>query len=241
MELAAFHPARIALAVLAGLALLTLIFSARIPGGARRAGEIYRRHFAKPHRERQLVTAIAFYVTFAVVRILTHAIRAGRGPFHNLEVGGRHIHHLVWGILLLLIVGYGWLLQFGTDMQGKSRWAGRLTAFLFGVGAALTLGTLALTMNYNLDLSGSLNPVDKFSVQAKFDLGDSGRLAREQEAEALYLQGVEEFANGNYDKAIALWEQVLKLDPKYQPAADNIRTVQHTMALQEQTETVTPK
>jgi len=139
LELAAFHPARIALAVLAGLALLTLIFSARIPGGARRAGEIYRRHFAKPHRERQLVTAIAFYVTFAVVRILTHAIRAGRGPFHNLEVGGRHIHHLVWGILLLLIVGYGWLLQFGTDMQGKSRWAGRLTAFLFGVGAALPL------------------------------------------------------------------------------------------------------
>ncbi len=109
------------------------------------------------------------------------------------------------------------------------------------VGAALSLGTLALTMNYNLDLSGSLNPVDKFSVQARFDLGDSGRLAREQEAESLYLQGVEEFANGNYDKAISLWQQVLKLDPKYQPAADDIRTVQNTMALQEQTETVTPK
>jgi tetratricopeptide (TPR) repeat protein len=109
------------------------------------------------------------------------------------------------------------------------------------LGAAITLGTLALTMNYNLDLSGSLSPLDKFSVQAKFELGDSGRLARFQQAEALYLQGVEEFANGNYDKAIALWEQVLKLDPKYQPAADDIRTVQRTMILQEQSETVTPK
>ena len=109
------------------------------------------------------------------------------------------------------------------------------------VGAALTLGTLALDMNYNLDLSGSINPLDKFSVQAKFDLGDSGRGARAQEAESLYLQGVEEFANGNYEKALAFWQETLKLDPKYMPAADNIRTVQQTIALQEQTQTVKPK
>jgi hypothetical protein len=109
------------------------------------------------------------------------------------------------------------------------------------VGTALTLGTLALEMNYNLDLSGSLNPVDKFSVQARFDLGDSGRGARVQEAESLYLQGVEEFANGNFEKALALWQETLKLDPKYLPALDNIRTVQQTIALQEQTQTVKPK
>ncbi len=82
-----------------------------------------------------------------MVRILTHAIRAGRGPFHNLEVGGRHIHHLVWGILLLLIVGYGWLLQFGPIVQARSRWHGRVMAFLFGVGAALTLDEFALWLN----------------------------------------------------------------------------------------------
>jgi hypothetical protein len=102
------------------------------------------------------------------------------------------------------------------------------------VGAALTLGTLALDMNYNLDLSGSLNPLDKFSVQAKFDLGDQGRAAREKRAEALYLQGVEEFAKRNYAGAIALWEEALKLDPKYTPAADNIRTAKQSLALQEQ-------
>jgi hypothetical protein len=147
LELAPFHPARIALAVLALLGLLTLIFSARVRGGARRVRELYREHFCQPHRERQMWAAISFYVTFAVVRILTHAIRAGRGPFHNLDVGGRHIHHLVWGILLLLIVGYGWLLQFGTDAHGKSRWAGRLMACLFGVGAALTLDEFALWLN----------------------------------------------------------------------------------------------
>jgi hypothetical protein len=109
------------------------------------------------------------------------------------------------------------------------------------VGAALAVGTMSLTMNYNLDLSGSLDPLDKLSVQAKFDLGDSGRKAQSQAAEALYLQGVEEYANGNYARAIELWQEVLKIDPKYTPAADNIRTVQQTMALQEQLQTVVAK
>jgi len=109
------------------------------------------------------------------------------------------------------------------------------------VGANLALGTLALDMNYNLDLSGSLNPLDKFSVQAKFDLGDQGRAAREQQAEALYLQGVEEFAKANYAGAIALWEEVLRLDPKYTPAAETIRTAKQTLALQEHLQSDTSK
>ena len=71
------------------------------------------------------------------------------------------------------------------------------------VGAALALGTFDLDMNYNLDLSGSLNPLDKFSVQAKFDLGDDGRAARAQEVDSLYLQGVEAFAAGDYEKALS--------------------------------------
>ena len=101
------------------------------------------------------------------------------------------------------------------------------------VGANVALGSMALDMNYNLDLSGSLNPLDKFSVQAKFDLGDQGRAAREKQAEALYLRGVEEFARSNYASAIALWEEALRLDPKYTPASDNIRTAKQSMALQD--------
>jgi hypothetical protein len=78
---------------------------------------------------------------------ITHRIHAGRGPFHDVTVGGRHIHHLVWGIFLLLVVGYGWLLQFGTDLSARSRWPGRLMSFLYGVGAALTLDEFALWLN----------------------------------------------------------------------------------------------
>ena len=122
-------------------------FGSALEGGIRQVAEIYHEHFAHPHRERQLVAALAFYISFACIRILTHSIRAGRGPFHNIETGGLHIHHLVWGILLLLAVGYCWLLQVGTDMRSKARWPGRLMACLYGIGAALTLDEFALWLN----------------------------------------------------------------------------------------------
>lgn len=135
------------MAVLGAAAVLVAALAWRVHSGGRRVREIYRGHFAKRHRERQMFAAVSFYTAFALVRILTHAIRAGRGPFHNVEVGGRHIHHMVWGILLLLIVGYGWLLQIGTDVRDRSRWPGRIMASLYGIGAALTLDEFALWLN----------------------------------------------------------------------------------------------
>ncbi|HET6486308.1 MAG TPA: tetratricopeptide repeat protein, partial [Spirochaetia bacterium] len=51
--------------------------------------------------------------------------------------------------------------------------------------------------------------------------------------ESLYSQGLVEYANHNYQKAIDLWEQVLVLDPHYQPAAEYIATAKKTLMLQE--------
>jgi len=51
-------------------------------------------------RERMLFASIGFYIGFAGIRALTHAIRAGRGPFHNVSMGGRHIHQPGLGILI---------------------------------------------------------------------------------------------------------------------------------------------
>ena len=82
-------------------------------------------------------------LTFGIVRGITVSIRAGIGPFHNVSAGGTHIHHLVWGIALLIVVGYVWLLEVGVG----STWVASLTAILFGVGAALTLDEFALWLN----------------------------------------------------------------------------------------------
>ena len=104
---------------------------------------IYRFHFQDERRERLFLASLAFLLTFVTVRGITISIRAGIGPFHNVSAGGTHIHHLVWGILLLIIVGYVWLLEVGVG----STWVASLTAVLFGVGAALTLDEFALWLN----------------------------------------------------------------------------------------------
>lgn len=77
------------------------------------------------------------------MRTITHLIRANVGPFHNVSTGGLHIHHLVWGILLLLIVGYIWLIEVGTG----SNWIASVSAIAYGAGAALALDEFALWLN----------------------------------------------------------------------------------------------
>lgn len=110
--------------------------------------EVYDRHFSSPRHERMFLASVAFFVTFAVTRAITHSIRAGRGPFHDVETPGGHLHHLVWGILLLLGIGYLWLIQVGTGGEGGPSWASPLTALLFGAGAALTLDEFALWLTF---------------------------------------------------------------------------------------------
>ena len=108
---------------------------------------IYREKFPETARERLFWAAMGFFVAVAVVRTLTFLIHNEIGPFHDIQMGGRHIHHLVWGILLLLVTGYGWLLQAGTGDAGSRTLVGRVMSMAYGVGAALTLDEFALWLN----------------------------------------------------------------------------------------------
>ena len=105
---------------------------------------LYAKYFDDPRKERQLVSTSAFFVTFAGVRAITHAIRAERGPFKNITPGGRHIHHMTFGIAGLLTVGYLWMLEMGIN---EERLSSRVTAAVYGSGAALTLDEFALWLN----------------------------------------------------------------------------------------------
>ncbi len=103
----------------------------------------YERHIVDDGKQLQLLILVTFLLTFTAVRVITHAIRAGRWRrvFHNLSSpGGTHFHHLVPGILLLLLSGY---LGIGLENDGF-----RVPfAILFGVGAALTLDEFALWLH----------------------------------------------------------------------------------------------
>src|SRR5579863_6062400 len=112
-----------------------------------RLNRVYHHRFNETRRERLFLASLGFFTTVLVVRMLTLAIRHNIGPFHDVSMNGRHIHHLVWGILLLLVVGYTWLVEVGTGAESATQWTGRLTSMLFGVAAALTLDEFALWLN----------------------------------------------------------------------------------------------
>jgi len=123
------------------LALLILLFSRG------RLYAVYEERFPSPRRERLFLASVGFFVTVFVVRGITLAIHYDIGPFHNVSFHGRHIHHMVWGILLLLLVGYCWLMEVGTGSAASLHFLGRLTAMLYGVASALILDEFALWLN----------------------------------------------------------------------------------------------
>jgi hypothetical protein len=89
-------------------------------------------------KEPELLLTLAFLLGFGGVRFITHSIRNDWLPiFGNVTAGGMHIHHMVPGMLIVLVAGY-----FGLVM-GDNRPV-RLLSILFGIGAALVLDEFAL-------------------------------------------------------------------------------------------------
>ena len=97
--------------------------------------------FASPLRLVAGWMLVAFLVTFVATRLITRMIRAGRGPFRDVSVGGVHVHHAVYGIFLMLGTA---TLQFA--YQPGEPWMVVL-AVLFACGAALTLDEFALWLH----------------------------------------------------------------------------------------------
>lgn len=116
-----------------------------------RAGRFLNERIPDRPRRRLFLAAVTFFITFLFVRLLVLAIVHHIGPFGWVMVGGRHIHHLVWGILLLLLVGYMELAEIGTGSSPLSIFASRLISILFGMGAALTLDEFALWLNLSAE------------------------------------------------------------------------------------------
>ena len=106
---------------------------------------LYSLHFSDRRREKLFWASVSFFVTFAIIRGIAHAVRTGSGLFKDVSVGSTHVHHLVWGILLLLVVGYLWLVH--DDYKVTWKWLPLLNACLYGIGSALTLDEFALWLN----------------------------------------------------------------------------------------------
>jgi hypothetical protein len=105
-------------------------------------GSWYQEGIVDTGREPHFLFFVSFLLTFAFIRTSTHMIRAQVKWWPgNVQVGGTHIHHLVYGILLLLICGY-----IAVSIDPQSPWR-EVIAVLFGIGTGLTLDEFALWLN----------------------------------------------------------------------------------------------
>jgi hypothetical protein len=139
-----------ALLLLAFASLVVVVFLVLLQ--LTRLGYLIRTTIPDRPRRRMFIASLAFLFTFIGVRLLVRLIMHNEGPFQWVVVGGRHIHHLVWGILILLLVGYGWLMDLGRSHSPLSIFYSRLMSVSYGVGAALTLDEFALWLNLEPNL-----------------------------------------------------------------------------------------
>jgi hypothetical protein len=111
-----------------------------VADAARVARAGYREVSTRENSMFNLLTSFA--ATFILVRSVTYALR-GRpklGPFRNLRVGRRHIHHFVPGIVIAFGAGAAAILTHDERLEP-------LLALPFGVGMGLTLDESALLLD----------------------------------------------------------------------------------------------
>ena len=94
-----------------------------------------------PGERATLLSWLSFTITFIAVRALTYSIRAGKGPGHNIILGGHHLHHYMLGIAGL--TGVGAVAVRGDD---KTRRHPAL-ALTYGASLALIVDEFALLLD----------------------------------------------------------------------------------------------
>ena len=111
-----------------------------LPSQARAVHTAYHTELDAGQRS-ALLSWLAFTATFATVRGITWSIRAGKGPFGNLSVGGEHLHHYMWGIGLL--TGVGAVAVRGDETHRRHP----AVAVSYGAGLALIVDEFALLLD----------------------------------------------------------------------------------------------
>ncbi|MEU9214637.1 hypothetical protein AB0D27_43990 [Streptomyces sp. NPDC048415] len=99
------------------------------------------RNIVEPGKLPLLLALASFVLTFVITRVIVRLIRAGKGPFGNVKAGDLHIHHVVPGVVLTVIGG------FGAVASNRHGLGAGVCAVLFGIGAGLVLDEFALILH----------------------------------------------------------------------------------------------
>jgi hypothetical protein len=108
----------------------------------------------------------------------------------------------------------------------------------FALGSNIAFPAVTLQLNYTVDLTTQIGRLDRFSVQASFDLGDRGRSARRDRVEDYYLDAVRAYADGEIERTVELCRRALDIDPTFQPAQETLENARKMLTLQRQMESI---
>lgn len=90
---------------------------------------------------------LTFFVTRTFVRFIRHRLAAGRPAKwwqpRNVHIGGVHIHHVTFGVVLVMISGLTLVTLSDTGQELENT----VAAIFFGIGAALVLDEYALILH----------------------------------------------------------------------------------------------
>jgi hypothetical protein len=103
--------------------------------------DFWNNHILAHERQGVFLVLVGFILSFAFIRMSTRLMRSPRVPWWPGSVvseSGVHLHHLVFGIVAMMVAG-----TMGFAVHGDSPWA-EICGFTFGVGAGLTIDEFAL-------------------------------------------------------------------------------------------------
>lgn len=102
--------------------------------------DFWENHLVAHDRQGVFLVLVGFVGSFAFIRMSTRLIRkeVSWWPGNIESDGGVHVHHLVFGIVTMMVAG-----TFGFAALGHSPYV-EICAFFFGIGAGLTIDEFAL-------------------------------------------------------------------------------------------------
>ena len=102
--------------------------------------EFWNDQLVEHDRQGVFLVLVGFVGSFAFIRMSTRMIRAEVSwwPGNIESESGLHVHHLVFGIVTMMVAG-----TFGFAAFGESPYT-EISAFFFGIGAGLTIDEFAL-------------------------------------------------------------------------------------------------
>ena len=179
------------------------------------------RNIGPPILGEPLATVASFGLAYSFLRPLIVSMDIFQ-PINLLEIA--RSEKLYGGIGASLQIADFWKMQAGFLLKsGNPR---------ISVGATVTIESLIVNINYTLDLTTQITPLNRMSIEVKFNLGDNGRKAISDQVDKLYILGLEAYASGDFELAKKYWEEALKLNPYFDPARESLAMVKAAIEVQ---------